>query len=209
MVSQMPWSGGYPVRVKLKVDGAQAIGLVSSPILDVSVTEVAELWPHGLVRQDDERWDWATLVRQHPDGTDWRQFQLTAAERVQGLLIVQSSWPTRSPANTGTLGAYMEYVATAPWNRLDEQGRRIDERFARVTPVGRLLVGVAISLSRQLGWEGRMGWHSKPGAETWYKDVLPGLWAGGPDLEEDGLEYFEISADVATTYLAGISGSFG
>jgi len=101
----------------------------------------------------------------------------------------------------------MEYVATAPWNRLDEQGRRIDTRFARVVPVGRLLVGVAIRLSRELGWDGRLGWHSKAGAEKWYKEALPGVWAGGPDLEEDGFEYFEISSDVATTYLAGISGS--
>jgi hypothetical protein len=37
---------------------------------------VAKLWPHALVGQDDEGWDWATLVQQHPDGTDWRQFQL-------------------------------------------------------------------------------------------------------------------------------------
>jgi hypothetical protein len=193
--------------VRVRVDGIRTIGLVSSPIPGTAVAEVAILWPPGLVGQVDSGWDWAALVQQHPDGAEWRQFQLTAAEHVQGLLIVRSLWATRSPANTGMSGAYMEYVATAPWNRLDEYGRRVDERFGRVAPVGRLLVGAAIDLSCKLGWSGRLGWHSKPGAEKWYKDVLPGIWAGGPDLEEEGLEYFEISPDVAATYLAGISNS--
>jgi len=67
---------------------------------------------------------------------------------------------------------------------------------------------VAIKFSFSTGFDGRLGWHSKQGAEQWYKDTLPGLWAGGPDLAEDNLEYFEISREVAAACLNGLAGSF-
>jgi hypothetical protein len=123
-------------------------------------------------------------------------------------MIVRCSTQMRSPVNTDTLGVYIEYMATAPWNRLDDKEQRIDERFPRVVPVGRLLVGMAIRLSRELGSNGRIGWHSKPRAEKWYRDRFPGIWAGGPDVEEDGLLYFEVSQSVADAYMAGIDQSF-
>jgi hypothetical protein len=106
--------------------------------------------------------------------------------------------------NTDVLGIYIEYLATAPWNRKNENGQRIDTRHSRVAPVGRRLVEVAIELSTQLGFEGRMGWHSKPGAESWYKDTFPGLFDFGVDDDGgDGLLYFEISREIAEAFKAG------
>jgi hypothetical protein len=202
---QAPAEAPLRYRVKVTIDGQEGIGLISSPI---AAAQIAEHWPGGLKGEEDAGWDWSGLVRDHPHGAEWSQHQLTTCEHVQGAMILRASQPMRAPANTERSGVYIEYLATAPWNRKDDQGHRLDKRLARVVPVGRLLLGVAIIFSRKRGLEGRLGWHSKPRAEGWYKSVLPGLWEGGPDLAEDGLEYFELSQDVAASYLAGVAGEF-
>ncbi len=182
------------MQVLLRQAGKPIYGQVLREI--VSAQEVATLWPAGLAGEDDESWDWPTLVTDHPAGA-WEHFELQAAGRTQGLMIVKREVEFRAPANTARSGGYIEYVAAAPWNRPPTG----DTRFERLTPVGLVMIGTAIQLSVELGHEGRLAWHSKPGAESWYRANLPGLWSGGPDVSEDGFEYFELTGFAAREFL--------
>ena len=81
---------------------------------------------------------------------------------------------------------YVEYLASAPWNR------RLLEDPLYLVGVGRALLLLARQRSVELGYGGRVGLHALPGAEAFYRRYdMPDY---GPDLDKDGLVYFEYGA---------------
>jgi hypothetical protein len=194
-----PQPGRKRLKVSLNIGKKRAQGDILRPISPAHVRQITDTWMPHLAGQEDERWNWAKFADDYPDGRGWQQFVLLAEARVQGAIIIGNARDMRSPANTGAQGCYIEYLATAPWNRVDEEGNRIDSRFGRIAPVGKLLMAHAIVVSLELGHEGRMGWHSKNGSIEWYEKTFPGIWCGGPDATEDGLPYYEIGTKLAQT----------
>lgn len=90
---------------------------------------------------------------------------------------------------------YIEYVAVAPWNRRDLK------TSPRIRGVGKVLVRSAADLSIDLGLEGRIGLHSKPASEAFYREGL-GLIDLGVEVVEDGKwVYFEATPEVARRFL--------
>lgn len=86
---------------------------------------------------------------------------------------------------------YVEYVAAAPWNR----------RELRAAPelrgVGIVLLKAAVQFSFDAGFEGRLGLHSKPEVEGFYRDRLK-LRDLGPEVANDGKwVYFEATPEIA------------
>ena len=85
----------------------------------------------------------------------------------------------------------MEYVAVAPWNR------RRRGTSPEILGLGRALVRAAARVSLEVGYSGRIGLHSKPVSEGFYRDKL-GLLDLGPQMVEDGKwVYFEATPEVA------------
>jgi hypothetical protein len=63
-----------------------------------------------------------------------------------------------------------------------------------------MLIATAISHSHDLGSKGRLGLHSLPQSEPWYRD-----FAGFSDLGYDTLkemQYFEVTEEQAAAFLA-------
>lgn len=89
---------------------------------------------------------------------------------------------------------YIEYVATAPWNR-PTAGE--DAIFKGIGPA---LLRHAVLRSLALGRLGRVTLHSVPKAVAFYERL--GLAHGGPDPIADGLEYFEGDERWALQFLA-------
>ena len=87
---------------------------------------------------------------------------------------------------------YIDYVATAPWNR-----RQIQDP-ERLRGVGSLLVGTAVEASRMKGLDGRCGLHSLPSAEPFYRKI--GMKDFGADASYHGLVYFEFDAAAAHAF---------
>lgn len=194
-----PRSGGV-LEIEVNFAGGVA-GVLRRPI--TSVHEVAALWPEGLRGEEDENWSWPDIVRESPDNGGWRQFELIGPPPdflAQGLMIVRDVFAMRSTPNLLSSGCYIEYLATAPWNRIRD-GRRLDERHSRLVPVGSHLLRAAILMSVELGHGGRLGWHSKPSSEIWYKGRLPGLYDLGPDESEGRLAYYELTQETASEFL--------
>ena len=81
---------------------------------------------------------------------------------------------------------YVEYLASAPWNR------RLLEDPPYLIGVGRALVLFARQRSVELGYGGRVGLHALPGAEAFYRRYSMPDYGSDPDKE--GLVYFEYAA---------------
>src|SRR4029077_17093712 len=115
-------------------------------------------------------------------------FAVECAGETQGLMLVDVGF-ARLPVQHGLELVYVELLATAPWNRLKLHPG------ARYKGVGRVLIGTAISLSVELGFNGRIGLHSLPQSEPYYRSV--GFTDLGYDLPKK-INYFEMTeADAA------------
>jgi hypothetical protein len=191
------------LKVRLWQGGNEVAAQILRPMALEHVRAIQETWPPGLPGEEDEAWEWSSIRTEHPDGDGWQQFVPVYDNRVQGAMVVREKWTEqmRSPGNIGFEGSYIEYLAAAPWNRKNAQDQRIDTRFEPVTPVGKVLLACALNVSKELGMEGRIGWHSLMKATSWYERTLPGLWCGGPDLDEAGLPYYELDAAAAALFL--------
>lgn len=141
------------------------------------------------VAADDKVWDWRAEI-EHGERADGRV--CVAAESATGLegMLSLSIAGSRLPPR-GSPILYVEYVAVAPWNRAGS----VDPR--RIRGIGTALVAASVRYSMRLGFEGRIGLHSKPEVETFYRERLK-LVDLGPEVVEDGKwVYFEATPEVA------------
>lgn len=88
---------------------------------------------------------------------------------------------------------YVDFVATAPWNRAELQ------QPPRFRGVGQVFMLVAIEASRAVGFKGRIGLHSLPKAEDFYEKRC-GFTRLGPDSSHQNLTYFEMTESQANDY---------
>lgn len=79
---------------------------------------------------------------------------------------------------------YVEYLASAPWNRKEIQ------RPPRYQGVGTNLLRYARVRSVELGYSGRVGLHSLPGSVKFYENQL--MENFGPDEGNDDARLFRV-----------------
>lgn len=102
---------------------------------------------------------------------------------------------TRSARSAGDAGkplVYLEYLEVAPWNWPE---------FGTPTfkGIGSALITAALERSLDEGFKGRMGLHSLPQADDFYRRL--GMTDLGPDANYQGLRYFEMTAEQARAFL--------
>lgn len=139
---------------------------------------------------DHAHWNW----RNKSESVATGRHTLTAVEcegAVQGLMALARA------ARAAVLGSgalvYVDYLETAPWNL------RAPEREARFSGVGTVLLLDAVLFSRESGHEGRVGLHSLPQAEAFYRQC--GFAPLGCDAMYYNLAYYELSSARATQWL--------
>lgn len=153
----------------------------------VHVGQIDTIWQAILreVQQPDVSWDWTYKLRLALNDSRYEAYAVELDALVQGVMLLETqyhrSWsPQRSPI------VYVEYLASAPWNR-----RTVDDP-PYLVGVGRALLLLARQRSVELGYGGRVGLHSLPGSEAFYqRNNMPDY---GPDADKDGLVYFEYAA---------------
>jgi hypothetical protein len=127
---------------------------------------------------------------------------------MQGMTIVlPTGHQTRHPERSGAGLVYVEYIAVAPWNYKD-----LLEKLHRAPyfgKIGKVLLTAAITLSRELGYEGRIGLHSLPQTEDYYALGCGMIDLGletfqGPGYQYD-LRYYEMTARIADQFTGGTS----
>ena len=108
-------------------------------------------------------------------------------------MIVNTMEYCRLDVQKGKMLVHIEFLEKAPWNRSSLTANR---RYKRVGPA---LVDVAIQLSMHEGFEGRIGLHSLPQSEEWYRDCC-GMTDLGTDPKKQNLRYFEMTKERANAF---------
>jgi len=145
---------------------------------------------------EDANWDWNIKATVTEGLLAYDQFVIEVNGETQGMMIIETAKKT-SKLQTGKPIVYIEYLASAPWNR----------KAILETPkyglVGKMLFSQAIGESVEKGFNGRVGLHSLPGAYRWYEHQ--GLTKF--KLEQDNsLHYFELDEMTALKLLSKIKG---
>jgi len=138
----------------------------------------------------DAHWDWSRKAALWGNLLAYEAFTVEAEALTQGLMYVNKTRLSRVAGQQGAPLIYVELLATAPWNR-----HGITEK-PKYKGVGQILTQAAISLSIEEEFKGRVGLHSLPQSESWYRDVL-GMIDLGPDPHYQNLKYFEMTTQQA------------
>lgn len=163
------------------------------PEVDGITREMARL---GLPRSNwpqSHHWKWDIIAAQISRLLAFRGFSVVCNGETQGLMRVDLTKSARAAAHAGKPLVYVDYLETAPWNWA-ELGRQ-----PRFRGVGMALMVAAAALSHEEGYGGRVGLHSLPQSEDFYRRRQ--MLDLGPDAAVQNLRYFEMSADVARAFL--------
>lgn len=143
----------------------------------------------------DWHWDWQRKADEFAGRMDYESFAVECDGMTQGLMLCSLVQVAREASQRNQHMVYVDYVHAAPWNR---------PRFTD-TPlykgVGGILISAAVSLSREQEFSGRVGLHSLPQSEGWYRNHC-GMTDLGVDVNYQNLRYFEMTADQADRFLA-------
>ncbi|WP_143393968.1 GNAT family N-acetyltransferase [Fimbriiglobus ruber] len=150
----------------------------------------------GLYLLEHSHWDWRRKEKSIEDGRHML-LALECRDETQGLMAIQRS-PRHSVLSSGAAVVYVDYVEAAPWNL------KASSVAPRYLGVGTILLAEAVRLSIETGHEGRVGLHSLPQAEGFYRRC--GMNRLGPDSAYYDLTYFEYTGQQAVSWLAGLEG---
>ncbi|MCZ4348076.1 hypothetical protein [Devosia neptuniae] len=153
------------------------------------------------VNAEDAHWEWGKKSFEaltNPFVLD--VFVLECGGGTQAIMIVRKGGEdcfSRHAEHPRVPIVYVELLATAPWNR----------PILVADPVykgaGRVMVGTAVSLSLEEEYGGRIGLHSLPGAEAFYRDAMNMTDLG---VDQEGvhkqLRYFELPLSKVATFLS-------
>ncbi len=168
------------------------------------LTDVEEIWQPALTllerwsnrghRQESAHWNWRLKMRRVRRNRRQQSFAIVSRDVTQGLMIVDISRASRLDPGQGLV--YVDYLEVAPWNRHGWQPHRLFES------VGSVLLGVAIDHSFEKGFAGRIGLHSLPQADNFYR--YHRMTDLGLDADYENLRYFELSAATASSARLGV-----
>ena len=144
-------------------------------------------WPQS------SHWDWRAKVERVRDLLAYRGFALECEDHTQGLMQVKTTELCRVATQSGKPLVYIEYLETAPWNQRELVAR---PRFAGI---GTVMLWTAVRLSQEEGFSGRIGLHSLPQADEFYRRC--GMTDLGSDPVYLGLRYFELTAKEVKAFL--------
>lgn len=184
-----------PARVFREIDESNFVDFEANwlPVLKSRRADFTSAQEAAQGNAQDSHWDWIGKALNANQDLAWETFALECDGHTQGLMLVDVTRFARLEPHRGREIAYVELLATAPWNR------HLTVENPKYQGVGQILMATAVSLSVELGFEGRVGLHSLPQSESWYRDR-----AGFTDVEFDHLKkmrYFEMTATQAAAFI--------
>jgi len=162
-------------------------------------------WRPELKRRRDEFGSWTDAAKGNAQDSHWawvekaanqasyEAFAIEGGGETQGLMLIDvTTHFARIEHQKGLELAFIELLATAPWNR------RHFVNQPKYAGVGTLLLRAAVTLSMELEFKGRVGLHSLPQADSWYDRLdITNL---GHDVSES-MNYYEMSEAQASAFL--------
>ena len=135
---------------------------------------------------EHNHWNWKLKLEQGRLADSLYKCFVIVRDEPQGMMMLKygNEFVCRCPEQQGLPLVYLAYVESAPWN-VKEYSDTIC-----YSGIGTEFYRMAIRFSRLLGFAGRVGLHSLPGAEGFYENTCQ-MVALGHDPEYDDLVYFE------------------
>ena len=147
-------------------------------------------WPQS------RHWDWRRKVAMLQGKLANPGFSIVCGGLTQGMMFVDTvKYRGQIDGQRGQHLVYVDFVENAPWNRTELFDR------PRYRGVGSILIAAAVTLSKELEFQGRIGLHSLPQANGFYANTC-GMTDLGTDPDYDGLRYFEMTPDQAEAFMA-------
>jgi hypothetical protein len=141
---------------------------------------------------EDAHWQWLRKAMTYASD-DYEWFYLLVEEEVQGICVFYH--PKKSRIDSEDI-FYIEYVATAPWNRKSSLGA------PKFKGIGTTLLRESLLHSMEkLGYRPGFSLHSLPKATAYYEKI--GMLNFGPDSGCENLNYFEMGRDNSEVFASG------
>ena len=145
--------------------------------------------------EESSHWNWPDKL-DRSDGVIGRQtYVIECGNATQAVMLVDLNKASRIRATKGESIVYVDYVETAPWN-----WKRSWQPNPQFRGLGTIMLQVAIQLSLDLDFDGRIGLHSLPQSEGFYRSR--GMTEFWRDPDYDCLSYFEMTASQAANLLS-------
>ncbi len=146
-------------------------------------------WPQHL------HWNWREKYDATEEYLAYRMFGIECQSQMQGLMLALTvGKDSQIASQRGRPLVYVHFLAAAPWNLASIV---VEPRFSLV---GSILVAAAIHLSMEEEFQGRIGLHSLPQSDDWYRKTC-GMTDLGPDKTVQNLRYFEMTPEQASEFL--------
>lgn len=149
----------------------------------------------GRLMIQDASWNWRTkykYISQQPFAYSGCAIEYDSKIQGLGYFDLGPSRISKLVTHKQTSILYVEYVATAPWNRCQIERQQY-------SGVGSAIILHALKLSAEEEMNGRIGLHSLPQSEEFYRDKWKMTDLGYGQGSE--LRYFEMSEEVAAEWL--------
>ena len=179
-------------RIQLATGNGEIVSGVICTMTQRHLLQIETLWENMLIEaeQADMDWNWDYKLRLATNNDRFEAYVIEQDDLVNGVVLIETQWH-RSQVSYGEALSlddrnplvYVEYLASAPWNRRSLEDPPFFEG------VGTALLSFARQRSVELGYGGRVGLHSLPNSEAFYHRCnMPNY---GPDPDKDELVYFE------------------
>lgn len=175
----------------LRVRDNQVICANLLPMSDKHLADFETFWKPRLQKteEEDRHWDWAKKHRVTDVSPSYERYALECDHITQGLMLLEIDHH-HSRLESGKSLVYLDYLATAPWNRSS------GDNTPDYRGIGTALFTLALERSIALEYRGRIGLHALPRAEGFYNQLQ--MVDFGCDASKQNLKYFELSVDGAT-----------
>jgi len=185
----------------------QSGNLVEASLFDEVTDEHLLLWENVWVPEmrahrasrppadtpEDSHWDWRRKASAWRNFLGYQSYALVCQSELQGMMLTNDIISARLPSQFGKPIVYVEFLATAPWNRPE---LRCPPKYRGC---GRVFILAAIQTSIDAGYKGRIGLHSLPAAEGFYEGKC-GFTRLGPDCSHQNLTYYEMTTTQAEAF---------
>ena len=165
------------------------------PIMDAAIAKMTAQSEVEAANVQDAHWKWREKHRARSNRFEWESFAVECDGSTQGLMFLRTVGFAKEPSQRNLPIVYIDVVSVAPWNR---HGLTKTPKYKGI---GSLLLGTALSVSVDEGLEGRLGLHSLPQSESWYRDVCLMSDLGSDPAHPNSLVYFEFTPAQAQAYL--------
>lgn len=168
----------------LRVADDQVVDAVLTNLSQTHLSDFEAMWKHRLnsSTEEDYHWDWVRKSSLTDSILSYEKYAIECEQITQGMMMIETDWH-RSRIEPGKNIIYVDFVATAPWNRPSIQSP------PQYRGVGSALLRFARLRSVALEYGGRVSLHALSEAETFYKKQ--GMMNFGTDPDKENLVYFE------------------